>query len=420
MELFQKKSQLPRRRKTLQVKVRNMHIGSDYPIAVQSMTDTSTEDVRMTVSQITELYNVGSELVRLAIPNVASAKSVVNIRKELNELGYDIPLVGDFHYNGHKLLAEVNGCAASLDKLRINPGNAGSKHDNDENFKTFIKIAKDYNKPIRIGVNYGSIDRDILTKLTDANARQKVPMPINAVAVEAVVESAVHAVDKAVEYGLEPNMIIVSAKLSDVNSTVTAYEALAERIKQPLHIGLTEAGVGLKGIVSTSVALSALLAEGIGDTIRASLTPLQNGRTEEVKVCQNVLQALELRQFAPSITSCPGCGRTNSTSYKNLAADITRYLEKRLPEWRRLGYSGMEKMIVAVMGCVVNGPGESSHANIGISLPGSGENPICTIYENGKVKESVRESNAYNAFVASIEDYVKRTYGRLNTKGISS
>lgn len=407
------------RRKTLQVKVRNTHIGSDYPIVVQSMTDTSTSDVKATVSQIIELYNAGSEIVRLAIPDRASAESIAAIRKELDGLGYDIPLVGDFHYNGHRLLAEAKECAASLDKLRINPGNSESKHDSDENFKTFIKIAEDNCKPVRIGVNYGSIDKNILKELTDANARLKVPRSIDEIAVDAVVESAIRAVGRAVQYGLEPDMIIVSAKLSDVNSTVAAYRALAEKIEQPLHIGLTEAGTGTKGIVSTSIALSLLLADGIGDTIRASLTPLQSGRTNEVRVCRDILQALELRQFAPSVTSCPGCGRTNTNLYQKLASDITDYLEKRFPEWERLGYLGMERMRVAVMGCVVNGPGESSHADIGISLPGAGEDPFCTIYETGKKIKSIRASNAYDAFTTAIEEHVRKTYSMESRKAIN-
>ncbi len=404
-------SSWPSRRKTLQVRVRSMYMGSDYPVAVQSMTNTDTGDVNRTVSQIIELYKAGSELVRFTVQNLRMARAVKDIRKELDDLGYDIPLIGDFHYNGHQLLNEVPECADALDKYRINPGNVGFGEKHDDNFKAILDVSKDYAKPVRIGVNWGSLDQGVLTKLMDDNTKSKNPKSAEDITVDAVVESAVQSVRKAIEYGVEPNMIIVSTKISEVPQMIRAYDMLADRIEQPLHLGLTEAGLGSKGVAASAAALSLLLTKGIGDTIRVSLTPTPNSsRTEEVIVCRQILQSLDIRHFSPLVSSCPGCGRTTSTVFQEMAEDLTGYLQERMPEWKSSGYSGVEEMKVAVMGCIVNGPGESKRANIGISLPGTGENPACLIYEDGKQVASVRASVASEEFKKHLEDYVKSHY----------
>lgn len=401
------------RRKSLQVRVRDMHVGSEYPIAVQSMTNTDTGDVQRTAAQIIELYKAGSEMVRFTVQNLRMAKAVKEIRKELEDSGYDIPLIGDFHFNGHQLLTEVPECADALDKYRINPGNVGFGERHDDNFKAFIDLAKDYGKPVRIGVNWGSLDQSVLTKLMDDNTRSSNPRSPRAVTVDAVVESAVQSVKKAVEYGLEPNMIIVSTKISEVPEMVRAYEMLSERIEQPLHLGLTEAGVGSKGIVASSTALGMLLSKGIGDTVRVSLTPTPStSRAEEVIVCRQILQSLGIRHFSPLVSSCPGCGRTTSVIFQEMAEELTNYLQERMPDWKERGYKGVEEMKVAVMGCVVNGPGEGKYADIGISLPGSGEDPFCIIYEDGKQTASVRASSAPEEFKKRLEAYVSSHYGK--------
>ena len=403
------------RRRSLQVRVRNMYVGSEHPVAVQSMTNTDTGDVSKTVAQIIELYKAGSEIVRFTVQNVRMAKAVKDIRKALDDLGYDVPLIGDFHFNGHQLLTEVPECADALDKYRINPGNVGFGEKHDDNFKAFIELAKEYGKPVRIGVNWGSLDQSVLTKLMDDNTRSKSPKTARAITVDAVVESAVQSVKKAIEYGLEPNMIIVSTKISEVPEMVSAYEMLAGRIEQPLHVGLTEAGVGSKGIVASSAALGMLLSKGIGDTIRVSLTPTPNtSRAEEVIVCRQILQSLGIRHFTPLVSSCPGCGRTTSIVFQEMAEDLTNYLQERMPEWKEKGYNGVEEMKVAVMGCVVNGPGESRHANIGISLPGTGEDPFCIIYEDGKQVASIRASVAPAEFKKHLEAYVSSHYGKAH------
>lgn len=402
------------RRRSLQVRVRDIYVGSEHPVAVQSMTNTDTGDISQTVAQIIELYKAGSEIVRFTVQNVRMAKAVKEIRKELDDLGYNIPLIGDFHFNGHQLLTEVPECASALDKYRINPGNVGFGERHDDNFKAFIELAKEYSKPVRIGVNWGSLDQSVLTKLMDDNTRSKTPKSTRAITVDAVVESAVQSVKKAVEYGLEPSMIIVSTKISEVPEMVSAYTMLAERIEQPLHVGLTEAGIGSKGIVASSAALGMLLSKGIGDTIRVSLTPTPNtSRTEEVIVCRQILQSLGIRHFTPLVSSCPGCGRTTSIVFQEMAEELTNYLQERMPDWKEKGYKGVEEMKVAVMGCVVNGPGESRHANIGISLPGTGEDPFCIIYEDGKQVASVRASVAPEEFKKHLEAYVASHYGKV-------
>ncbi len=406
-----KGSDWTKRRKSLQVRVRDMYIGSEHPVAVQSMTNTNTGDVKGTVAQIVELYKAGSELVRFTVQNKEMARAVMPIRKTLDDLGYNIPLIGDFHYNGHQLLTEVPECADALDKYRINPGNVGFGEKHDDNFRKIIDVAKDHGKPVRIGVNWGSLDQSVLTKLMDDNTRSKTPKTAEEVTVDAVVESAVQSVNKAVEYGMEPDRIIVSTKISEVPYMVRAYELLAPRIEQPLHLGLTEAGLGSKGIAASSAALSLLLTKGIGDTIRVSLTPTPgSSRAEEVTVARQILQSLDIRHFSPLVSSCPGCGRTTSTVFQEMAQELTGYLQDRMPDWKSAGYAGVEGMKVAVMGCVVNGPGESKRANLGISLPGSGENPSCLIYEDGKHVASVKASEASEEFKKHIERYVESHY----------
>ncbi len=402
------------RRKTLQVRVRNLYVGSKHPVVVQSMTNTDTGDVSKTVAQIIELYKAGSEMVRFTVQDVRMARAVKSIRKALEDLGYHVPLIGDFHFNGHQLLREVPECAEALDKYRINPGNVGFGERHDDNFKAFIDLAKEYDKPVRIGVNWGSLDQTILTKLMEDNKRLKVSQPVRTVTIYAVVESAVQSVKKAIEYGLEPNRIIVSTKISEVPEMVIAYELLAERIEQPLHVGLTEAGIGSKGIVASSAALAMLLSKGIGDTIRVSLTPTPNtSRAEEVIVSRQILQSLSIRHFTPLVSSCPGCGRTTSIVFQEMAEELTNYLQERMPEWKEKGYKGVEEMKVAVMGCVVNGPGESKHANLGISLPGTGDDPFCIIYEDGRQVASVRASVAPAEFKKHLEAYVESHYGKV-------
>jgi (E)-4-hydroxy-3-methylbut-2-enyl-diphosphate synthase len=404
------------RRKTLQVRVRNMYIGSEHPVAIQSMTNTDTGDIEGTVKQIFELYKAGSELVRFTVRDVIMARAVGKIRKQIDDMGFDIPFIGDFHYNGHEILQKVPECADALDKYRINPGNVGFGDKHDNNFKTIIEIAKDYGKPVRIGVNWGSLDQIVLTKLMDDNKKAKTPKDTKDITVDAVVESAVQSVNKAIEYGMEPDKIIVSTKISEVPEMVMAYRLLSKRIEQPLHVGLTEAGLGSKGIAASSAALSLLLTEGIGDTIRISLTPTPgSSRSEEVIVGKQILQSLDIRHFSPLISSCPGCGRTTSTRFQELSQELTEYIGERMPEWKNNGYAGVEMMKVAVMGCIVNGPGESKYANMGISLPGSGENPVCPIFEDGKQVISVKASEASEVFKKRIEEYVKNHYAAIKT-----
>ncbi len=402
------------RKRTLQVKVRGMWVGSEHPIAVQSMTNTDTGDVTSTVAQIIELYKAGSELVRFTVQNLRMANAVKDIRKALDDLGYDIPLIGDFHYNGHQLLTEVPSCAEALDKYRINPGNVGFGDKHDDNFRAILKVANDHGKPVRIGVNWGSLDPGVLAELMDRNTESANPKSAEDVTVDAVVESAVQSVNKAIEYGTEPDRIIVSTKISEVPQMVRAYQMLSQRIEQPLHLGLTEAGLGSKGVAASSAALSLLLTHGVGDTIRVSLTPVPGAsRAEEVTVARQILQSLDIRHFSPLVSSCPGCGRTTSTVFQEMAQELTGYLQEKMPEWKGLGYKGVEGMKVAVMGCIVNGPGESRRANIGISLPGSGENPSCLIYADGKQVASVKADTATEEFKRYLEGYVKSHYSEV-------
>jgi len=394
-------------------RVGDVPIGGAHPIVVQSMTDTDTADVPATVEQVKLLADAGSEIVRITVNNAAAARAVPGIRARLDALGCGVPLVGDFHFIGHRLLRENPACAETLDKFRINPGNVGRGARRDENFSTFIEIARDLGKPVRVGVNAGSLDPELLAERMDANARRPEPRSADEVEVEALVESAVRSVEAAAALGLPEERIIVSCKVSRLPPMVAAYRALDRRLDVPLHLGLTEAGLGLKGIAATTAALSVLLEEGIGDTIRASLTPEVGGdRTREVRLCQEILQALELRSFRPTVTSCPGCGRTTSTFFRELAEDIERKLEQSRTDWSER-YPGSETLTVAVMGCVVNGPGESRAADIGISLPGSGEDPKAPVYADGERVALLSGDGIAREFLAMVEDYVERRWGRV-------
>ena len=390
--------------------MRGVTVGSAAPIVVQSMTNTDTADPTSTAQQVAELFEAGSQVVRITVNNDEAAKAVPEIRQRLDDRGLDVPLVGDFHYNGHLLLAKYPECAATLDKYRINPGNVGSKH-RDANFTTIVQAAIDHGKPVRIGVNWGSLDQDLLTQMMDANANSATPRDAKDVYMDAMLESALRSATLAEEIGLAHDKIIVSAKISVVPDLVECYRRLAKKCDYPLHLGLTEAGMGTKGIVSSSAALAILLSEGIGDTIRVSLTPKPNGdRREEVFVSQQILQSLGLRSFAPQVTACPGCGRTTSTFFQHMAQDIQGYLRERMPVWRDTK-PGVVEMKVAVMGCVVNGPGESKHANIGISLPGTFEEPKAPVYVDGKLFTTLKGDNIVPEFLVILEEYVARTYG---------
>jgi len=393
------------RRRTVTVNVGGVPIGGDHPIVIQSMTNTDTADVDATVRQIQELADAGSEIVRITVNNEDAARAVPHIVERLRDAGYTTPIVGDFHYNGHILLPRFPAMARSLDKYRINPGNVGTKY-RDDNFRIIIEEAVRHGKPVRIGVNWGSLDQALLTKLMDENARRPDPLDARAVTREAMVQSALLSARYAEDCGLPHDRIIISAKVSAVPDLIAVYRRLAAQCDYPLHLGLTEAGMGMKGIVASTAGLAILLQEGIGDTIRVSLTPRPGGdRTEEVRVCQQILQSLELRAFAPQVTACPGCGRTASTYFQELAEDVQRYIEKRMPAWRRQ-YPGVENLRVAVMGCVVNGPGESKHAHIGISLPGKFEEPKAPVYVDGRLFATLRGDNIAAEFTRLLEDYV--------------
>ncbi|REJ36121.1 MAG: 4-hydroxy-3-methylbut-2-en-1-yl diphosphate synthase [Bacillota bacterium] len=394
-----------KRRKTVTVNVGGVPIGGDHPIVIQSMTNTDTADVDATVRQIKELAAAGSEIVRITVNNEDAAKAVPYIVERLRADGCTTPIVGDFHYNGHILLSRYPEMAKSLDKYRINPGNVGTRY-RDDNFRTIIEQAIRYGKPVRIGVNWGSLDQGLLTKLMDENARRETPLDAREVMREAMVQSALLSARYAEECGLPHDRIVISAKVSNVPDLVAVYRRLAAACDYPLHLGLTEAGMGMKGIVASTAGLAILLAEGIGDTIRVSLTPRPGGdRTEEVRVCQQILQSLELRAFAPQVTACPGCGRTASTYFQELAEEVQRYIQQRMPEWRRQ-YPGVENLRVAVMGCVVNGPGESKHAHIGISLPGTFEEPKAPVYVDGRLLTTLRGDNIPEEFKRILDDYV--------------
>jgi (E)-4-hydroxy-3-methylbut-2-enyl-diphosphate synthase len=398
------------RRRTVTTRVGNVAVGSDYPVVVQSMTNTDTADAPGTVVQVAALADAGSQLVRVTVNNDASAAAIPEIADRLASIGITVPIVGDFHYNGHLLLAKYPETARILAKYRINPGNVGGKR-RDEHFRTIVQIAIDNGKPIRIGVNWGSLDQDLLTSMMDDNAARPDPLDARDVYIEAMLESALRSATLAEETGLAHDHIIISAKVSGVYDLVDVYRRLATRCDYPLHLGLTEAGLGMKGTVSSTAALSILLSEGIGDTIRVSLTPKPGGdRTEEVLIAQQILQSLGLRSFTPQVTSCPGCGRTTSTFFQQMAEDIQTYLREQMPVWRTL-YPGVVEMKVAVMGCIVNGPGESKHANIGISLPGTFEDPKAPVYVDGKLVVTLKGDSIVPEFLKLLDNYVQRTYG---------
>ena len=398
-----------KRRHTTTTWVGMVPVGSDFPVVVQSMTNTDTADAAGTSAQVLALANAGSQIVRVTVNNEEAAAAVPEIVRRVREAGAPTPIVGDFHYNGHLLLAKYPACAAALDKYRINPGNVGGKR-RDENFRTIVKIAAEQGKPVRIGVNWGSLDQDLLTQMMDENARAAQQRDAKDVYIEAMLASALRSAALAEEVGLGHDRIIISAKVSDVQDLVEVYRRLGARCDYPLHLGLTEAGMGAKGIVASTGALSILLAEGIGDTIRVSLTPRPNGdRTEEVRIAQQILQSLGLRSFEPQVTACPGCGRTTSTFFQQMAEEIQTYIRNRMPQWRET-HPGVEEMKVAVMGCVVNGPGESRHANIGISLPGTFEEPKAPVYVDGALSVTLKGDGLVKEFLAILEDYVERKY----------
>ena len=397
------------RRKTVSASIGGVQLGSAYPVVVQSMTNTDTADAAATAQQVADLANAGSQLVRITVNNDEAAAQVPEIARRLSDMGVAVPIIGDFHYNGHLLLANYPETARTLAKYRINPGNVGSKR-RDENFSIIARIAAENQKAVRIGVNWGSLDQDLLTRMMNENAGKAIPLSAKEVYIEAMLESALRSAELAEECGVAHNAIIISAKVSGVQDLVEVYRRLAARCDYPLHLGLTEAGLGSKGIISSSAALSILLSEGIGDTIRVSLTPKPNGdRTEEVLVAQQILQSLGLRQFNPQVTACPGCGRTTSTFFQHMAEDIQTYLREQMPAWRAK-YPGVTDLKVAVMGCVVNGPGESKHANIGISLPGTFEEPKAPVYVDGKLMVTLKGENIVPEFLQILDDYVDRTY----------
>jgi (E)-4-hydroxy-3-methylbut-2-enyl-diphosphate synthase len=389
--------------------VGDVPVGSAHPIVVQSMTNTDTADALATAAQVVALARAGSQLVRVTVNNDEAAAAVPEIARRATDEGCEVPIIGDFHYNGHLLLTRHAECASALAKYRINPGNVGGKR-RDENFRTIVQIAVDNGKPVRIGVNWGSLDQDLLTQMMDVNARAQDPRDAHDVYIDAMITSALRSAELAEEVGLAHDRIIISAKVSGVADLVEVYRRLAARCDFPLHLGLTEAGLGMKGIVASTAGLSILLTEGIGDTIRVSLTPRPNGdRTEEVLVAQQILQSLGIRSFAPQVTACPGCGRTTSTFFQHMAEDIQTYIREQMPVWRE-NHPGVEELRVAVMGCVVNGPGESKHANLGISLPGTFEEPKAPVYVDGKLSTTLRGDAIVPEFLTILDDYVRTHY----------
>jgi (E)-4-hydroxy-3-methylbut-2-enyl-diphosphate synthase len=403
------------RRQSVVVDVGGVKIGGANPIAVQSMTNTDTADVTATVNQAMALAQAGSELVRVTVNTEEAARALPKVVETLRMFGSRVPIIGDFHYNGHILLKKYPECARALAKYRINPGNVNIGRHTDDNFRTMIEAAIEYGKPVRIGVNWGSLDAVLLTRMMDENGRSPHPLTAEDVMKRAIVVSAIESARLAESYGLPHNRIILSAKVSNVPDLVDVYRMLAAECDYPLHAGLTEAGMGAKGIVATTAALSILLQEGIGDTIRASLTPAPNGdRTEEVLVSQQILQSLGIRSFTPQVTACPGCGRTTSTFFQELAEQIQSYLKQQMPLWKE-GYPGVEEMKVAVMGCIVNGPGESKHANIGISLPGTAEEPKAPVYVDGHLVKTLRGDTIVQDFIGMLNEYVERTYPKLES-----
>ena len=416
-------------RKTLQVMIGHVPVGGGLlgttpsSVVVQSMTNTDTADAQATIKQVYELWQAGSEVVRITVNSPEAAAQVGNIRRGLDALGCSVPLVGDFHYNGHKLLAQYPDCAEALAKYRINPGNVGKGAKRDEQFAAMIEAAIQYKKAVRIGVNWGSLDQVKMAKMMDDNAKLAMPLSSDALMREALIQSALESAQQAVELGLSPNQIIISCKVSHVQDLVAVYADLAQRSDYPLHLGLTEAGMGSKGIVASSAALALLLQQGIGNTIRVSLTPEPNeSRTKEVIVAQEILQTMGIRSFTPLVTACPGCGRTTSTYFQELAMQIQGYLRNQMPVWRER-YAGVENMNVAVMGCVVNGPGESKLANIGISLPGTGETPVAPVFVDGEKTVTLKGDNIAEEFQAIVEAYVQKNYvagGKLHHTNTSN
>jgi (E)-4-hydroxy-3-methylbut-2-enyl-diphosphate synthase len=406
------------RRKTPTVLIGKVRVGSDAPVVVQSMTNTDTADVSSTVKQVAALHRAGSEIVRVTVNNDAAAESVPAIVEELAQQNVHVPIVGDFHYNGHLLLKKYPDCARALAKYRINPGNCSIGRKDDDNFRTMIECAVENQKPVRIGVNWGSLDQALLTRMMDENAKSANPKDARDVTMEAMVRSALDSAEMAERYGLRHDQIILSAKVSGVHDLIDVYRMLAERCDYALHLGLTEAGMGMKGIVASTAGLTPLLLAGIGDTIRVSLTPKPNGdRTEEVLTGQQILQSLGIRSFTPQVTACPGCGRTTSTYFQELALQIQAHLRDSMPVWREK-YPGVEELKLAVMGCVVNGPGESKHANIGISLPGTFEDPVAPVYVDGRLLLTLRGDHIVQEFTKILDEYVVNRYGASNSKDL--
>jgi (E)-4-hydroxy-3-methylbut-2-enyl-diphosphate synthase len=401
------------RRHAVPVKIGSVVVGSGGPVVVQSMTNTDTADVLSTVQQIAALARAGSELVRVTVNNDAAAKAVPAIVEGVRAKGWETPIIGDFHYNGHQLLRNYPECAKALAKYRINPGNVSIGRKDDDNFRTMVEVAVEYQKPVRIGVNWGSLDQALLTRMMDENSKLPDPLPARAVMMEAMVVSALDNAAAAERYGLRRDQIVLSAKVSGVRDLIDVYSQLAARCDYALHLGLTEAGMGMKGVVASTAGLSPLLLAGIGDTIRVSLTPTPGGdRCEEVRCAQQILQSLSIRSFMPQVTSCPGCGRTTSTYFQELAERIQSYLVEQMPAWKKQ-YAGVEELKLAVMGCVVNGPGESKHANIGISLPGTFEEPKAPVYVDGKLFTTLKGDRIVEEFQAILDDYVEKRYGRV-------
>jgi (E)-4-hydroxy-3-methylbut-2-enyl-diphosphate synthase len=398
------------RRKTITCSIGNVRVGSDAPVVVQSMTNTDTADIPSTVQQVAALARAGSELVRVTVNNEEAAAAVAPLVEQLDKQGVQVPIVGDFHYNGHILLKKFPECARALAKYRINPGNVGIGRKDDNNFRTMIEVAAEHKKPVRIGVNWGSLDQALLTRMMDENSRLDDPKDAREVTMEAMVVSALNSADLAQKFGLRADQIILSAKVSGVQDLIDVYRALAARCDYPLHLGLTEAGMGAKGVVASSAAMGVLLQEGIGDTIRVSLTPAPGGdRTEEVRVAQQILQSMGIRSFTPQVTACPGCGRTTSTFFQEMADQIQTYLREQMPVWKGR-YTGVEEMKVAVMGCVVNGPGESKHASLGISLPGTFEEPKAPVYVDGRLFTTLKGDRIVAEFIAILDGYVESHY----------
>ncbi len=401
-----------RRRKTPTVVIGKVPVGSRHPVVVQSMTNTDTADAKGTAQQVAELARAGSEIVRITVNTPEAARAVPEIQRRLDMMSCEVPLVGDFHYNGHQLLAQEPECARILAKYRINPGNVGFGRKRDEQFATIVELAIEHGKPVRIGVNWGSLDQALLARMMDENAAADTPLEASAVMREALIRSALDSAQQAEALGLPHDHIVLSCKVSDVQDLISVYGALAARCDYPLHLGLTEAGMGSKGIVASTAAMAVLLQQGIGDTIRVSLTPEPGQpRTDEVVVAQEMLQSMGLRAFSPMVTACPGCGRTTSTFFQSLAQDVQQYVRQRMPEWK-LQYPGAESLSLAVMGCVVNGPGESRQADIGISLPGTGEAPVAPVFVDGKKRCTLRGDGLTGEFLDLIEDYVQTRYGK--------